>query len=203
MSWNLEGTFFEACPCDVACPCITSAFLAPADVERCRMVLAFHVTSGEIDGVDVSGLNVALAGETPAVMWDGNWRIGMFLDAGATPDQSEKLRALFAGELGGPMEMIAGMTSERLGVEVVSIKYIDDGRHHRVEIGDHGEIEIEDFVPPQNPEGEIYKLINAFHPVSPTLTIAKQTTSRFSAFGLDFSGLEGRWADWASFAWAA
>jgi hypothetical protein len=202
MTWHLEGSFFEACPCDVACPCVTSAFNAPADVDRCRMVLAFHITSGEIEGVDVSHLNVALIGDTPPVMWDGNWRIGRFFDAAASDAQADKLRALFYGRLGGPMEMIASMTGEDLGEMVVPIKYDDDGRRHRVQLGDFADIEIEDFVPPQNPEGEVYRITGLFHPVSPTVTIATTTTSRFDAFGLRFS-YPGKWGDAASFAWAA
>jgi hypothetical protein len=201
MAWHLEGSFFESCPCDVVCPCITSAFMAPADVERCRMVLVFHIGSGEIEGVDVSGLNVAMVGDTPAIMWEGNWRVGMFMDAAASPQQADKLGALFSGKLGGPMEMLAGLTGERLGVEVAPIQYVDDGRRHRVQIGDFAEIEIEDFVPPQNPEGEVYKLTGLFHPVNSTVTIAQTTTSRFNAFGMEFSH-EGKWGDAAPFSWA-
>jgi hypothetical protein len=32
MAWHLEGSAFETCPCDVVCPCVTSAFTGPADV---------------------------------------------------------------------------------------------------------------------------------------------------------------------------
>lgn len=62
MAWHLEGSFLEACPCDMVCPCITSGFTAPADVERCHMVLAFHIDAGEVEGVDVGGLTVAMIG---------------------------------------------------------------------------------------------------------------------------------------------
>ena len=202
MAWRLEGSFFESCPCEVVCPCVTSAFTMPADVERCRMVLAFHIGSGEVEGVDVSGLNVAMVGDTPPVMIDGNWRVGMFMDASASQEQADKLGAVFSGQLGGPMEMFAALTGENLGVEVVPIEYVDDGRRHRVQIGDVAEIEVEDFVPPQTPEGEVYQLTNIFHPVNSTLNIARTITSRFNAFGLEFSH-EGKFADSAPFSWAA
>ncbi len=102
MTWHLEGSAFETCPCDVVCPCVTSAFTAPADVERCHLVLSFHIDSGEVDGVDVSGLNVTMFGDTPAIMAEGNWRLGWFMDAAASEEQAEKLRAVFSGQLGGP-----------------------------------------------------------------------------------------------------
>jgi hypothetical protein len=202
MAWHVEGSAFETCPCDVVCPCITSAFTAPADVERCHLVLSFHIDAGEVDGVDVSGLNVTMFGDTPAVMAEGNWRLGWFMDASASEEQADKLRAVFQGELGGPPEMFAQMMGENLGVEVAPIEYADDGRRHRVRIGDFAEMEVEDFVPPQNPEGEVFKLTNIIHPVNSTLNIAPTITSRFNAFGHEFS-YEGKYGHSAPFSWAA
>lgn len=47
----------RALPLRSGLPCITSAFTAPADVERCLTVLAFQINSGEeVEGVDVTGL---------------------------------------------------------------------------------------------------------------------------------------------------
>ncbi|HZD69403.1 MAG TPA: DUF1326 domain-containing protein [Actinomycetes bacterium] len=209
MAWRVEGSFLEACPCDMVCPCITSGFTAPADVDPCRMVLAFHIDSGEIEGVDVSGLNVAMIGETPPVMGDGNWRVGMFMDAAASKEQADKLGAVFSGQLGGPMAWFAKFVGENLGAEVVPIEYVDDGRRHRVRIGDLGEIEVEDFRAPQTPQevaplayaGEIYKLTDILHPVSSTVNLARPITSRVNAFGLELSG-EGKFGDSTRFSWA-
>src|SRR5215212_10601707 len=118
MAWHLEGTFFEQCPCDTVCPCITSAFTKPADVERCLLVLVCHIDSGEVEGVDVSDLSVAMFGDTPPVMADGNWRVGMFMDEAASQEQADKLGAVFSGQLGGPPEFFVGLVGENLGVEV-------------------------------------------------------------------------------------
>src|SRR3954449_11529412 len=79
MSWSLSGRYFENCSCDVVCPCTASLSLG-ADYERCQVVLVFHVDEGEIEGVDVSGLTVAAIGDTPKVMTDGNWRLGVLMD---------------------------------------------------------------------------------------------------------------------------
>jgi len=174
----------------------------PADTERCRLVLVFHIDSGEVEGVDVSGLSVAVLVDSPQVMADGNWRVGMLLDAAASQEQAEKLGAVFSGQLGGPMAVLSGLITENLGVEVAPIEYADDGRRHRVQIGDLAEIEVEDFVPPQVPEGEPYKLKNIFYPPNSTLTIARATTSHFNAFGLEFSH-EGKNGLSAPFSWAA
>ena len=202
MAWHLQGSYFEHCPCDQVCPCITSAFTAPADVERCLTVLAFHIDSGQVEGVDVNGLTVGMFIDAPRVMADGNWRVGLFMDAVASQEQASKLAAVFSGQLGGPPQMFAAMAGENLGVETAPMQYADDGRRHRIQIGDLAEIQIEDFVPPQNPSGEVYQLTNIMHPVNSTQNIATATTSRFSAFGQKFSH-QGKYAQSAPFSWAA
>ena len=97
MAWRFEGTYFENCSCDMICPCTHSGFSMPADYERCRVLLAFHIDSGDVDGVDVSDLGFAMFVDTPPVMADGNWRMGLFLDDAASPSQAEKLGAVLSG----------------------------------------------------------------------------------------------------------
>lgn len=201
MAWRLEGTYFENCNCDMVCPCSTSGLTMPADNDRCRVVLAFHVDSGEVDGVDVSNLSVAVLADTPPVMADGDWRVGLFMDEAASPEQADKLGAVFSGELGGPMELLAPLIGEVLGMETAPIEYVDDGRRHRVRIGDFVEMEIEDFVPPQTPEGEVSKVTGVLHPANSTLTIARATDSQVKAFGLEFSNV-GKNGHSAPFSWS-
>jgi hypothetical protein len=73
----------------VACPCGASNLALPVDDERCQALLAFHVDSGEIDGVEISDTNVALFADTRNRMSDRGWRLGAFLDAAAFEEQSE------------------------------------------------------------------------------------------------------------------
>jgi hypothetical protein len=202
MAWRVEGTYFENCSCDMVCPCTTSGLTMPADTERCRVLLAFHIDSGDVDGVDVSNLSVAVLADTPQVMSDGNWRVGVFMDAAASQEQAEKLGALFSGQIGGPMAMLAPLIGEMMGVEVTPIEYVHADRRHSVKIGDFVDIEVEDFVPPLNPQGEVSKLTGMFHPANSTLTIAQATRSRINAFGLELSQ-EGKNGHSAPFSWAA
>src|SRR5437588_10823905 len=129
MAWWADGTYFENCSCNMVCPCTTSGLSMPADYERCRVVLVFHVGRGEIDGTDVSGLTAAIVADTPRLMSEGNWRVGLFLDAAASDDQAQKLGAVFGGQAGGPMAMVTPLIGEMLGLERAPIEYADDGRH--------------------------------------------------------------------------
>src|SRR2546423_5014370 len=101
MAWRLDGTYFESCSCDAVCPCPWSALTAKATLDRCRALLAYHVESGEIEGVDVSRLNFALFLDTPQVMSQGNWRVGVYLDDAASDSQAEQLGAVLSGQAGG------------------------------------------------------------------------------------------------------
>ena len=119
MAWRLEGTYFESCSCDAVCPCTWSALTAKATLDRCRALLAYHVASGEIDGVDVGGLSFALFLDTPPVMSEGNWRVGVYLDDAASDSQAERLGTVLSGQAGGPPAMLGPLIGEMLGVEGV------------------------------------------------------------------------------------
>lgn len=200
MAWNLEGTYFETCSCEVICPCTASLALA-ADYDRCRVTLVFNITQGEVAGTDVSGLKVAAIGDTPKVMSEGNWRLGVFLDAAASDEQAEKLGAVFGGQLGGPMEALGPLVSENLGVERATIEIREEGLRHSVKIGDAIDFEIEDVVPFGVESGKPARVSGIFHPAGSELTISKATRSRINAFGIEYEGKSGFSS--SRFAWAA
>jgi hypothetical protein len=200
MAWKLAGTYFETCSCDVVCPC-TASLANGADYDRCRVTLVFNVVDGEIEGTDVSGLRVAAVADTPKVMTDGNWRLGVFIDAAASDEQAEKLGAVFGGQLGGPMAGLVPLVGENLGVERAPIEIHEEGLRHSVRIGDAVDFEIEDIVPFGVESGEPARMTGIFHPVGSELTIAKATRSRIDAFGVAY---EGRSAfSNSSFSWVA
>jgi hypothetical protein len=51
-----------------------------ATYDYCRVTLVFAIRDGEVEGTDVGGLNFAAIADTPKVMTDGNWRLGLFVD---------------------------------------------------------------------------------------------------------------------------
>ena len=201
MAWRLEGAYTENCNCEVVCPCVASAFAAPATYERCNAVLAWHIDSGEVDGTDVSDLSVVLVLDTPRQMSEGNWRVGMFMDDRASEEQAEKLGGIFSGQMGGPLANFVPLISENLGMEVASIEHIDDGLRHRVRVGDAIDVEIEDLVSPVDPDGPLPKLTQTRHPANSDMTPARSLSARVQGLGIDFSG-EGKSGISTRFSWS-
>jgi hypothetical protein len=182
------------------CPCNFS-FDHGATYDYCRATLVFNIRSGAIEGTDVSGLKAAVIIDTPKVMTEGNWRIGMFVDESSTDEQLEKLTAVFGGQLGGPMAGLAPLVGEMLGVERASIEIVDDGLRHSVKIGSAIDFEIEDIVPFGVETGEPVRLVGVFHPVSSEFNAAEATRSQISAFGIEYEGKTG--ISTSEFSWAA
>jgi hypothetical protein len=190
MAWKLEGSYFETCSCEVVCPCTASLALG-ADYDRCRVVLVFAVREGDVEGTDVSGLTVAAVADTPKVMSEGNWRMGVFIDEAASEEQAEKLGAVFGGQLGGAFAALGPLVAENLGVQRAPIEVREDGLHHSVKIGDAIDFEIEDVVPFGVESGEPARMTGIFHPVGSELTISRATRSSINAFGIEYEGKAG------------
>jgi hypothetical protein len=72
MAYHLEGDLLEVCDCKVLCPCWIGE---DPDNGTCRSSLAYRIEKGEIEGVDVSGLNFATAVFIPGNVLKGGWRI--------------------------------------------------------------------------------------------------------------------------------
>jgi hypothetical protein len=200
MAWKLEGTYFETCSCDVVCPC-TASLANPATRDRCNVTLVFNVVDGDVEGTDVSGLTVAAIADTPKVMTDGNWRLGVFIDGAASDEQADKLGAVFSGALGGPMQALGPLIGENLGVERQAIEVREDGLRHSVKIGEAVDFEIEDIVPFGVETGEPARLTGIFHPAGSELTISRATRSNIDAFGIRYEGKSG--FSRSNFSWAA
>jgi hypothetical protein len=200
MAWNLEGTYFETCSCDFMCPC-NASLSHGATYDFCRVTLVFNITSGEVEGTDVSGLTVAAIAETPKVMTEGNWRLGVFVDDKASDEQMEKLLGVFSGQLGGPMEALGPLVGENLGVERAPIEVREEGLRHSVKIGDAIDFEIEDVVPFGVETGEPARLTGIFHPAASEFTIAEAQGSNINAFGIQYEGKSG--LSTANWSWAA
>jgi hypothetical protein len=200
MSWNVKGSYVETCSCELMCPCNLSLDHG-ATYDYCRVTLVFNIREGSVEGTDVAGCKIALIADTPKVMTEGNWRVGVFVDDAASEDQFERLVQVFSGQLGGPMAGLAPLIGEMLGVERAAIVIEEEGLQHSVRVGGVIDFEIEDIVPFGVETGEPVRFSGMFHPVGSDLTMAEAKRSRISAFGITYEGKSG--LSKSDFSWAA
>ena len=197
MSWNLKGSYAETCACELMCPCNLSLDHG-ATYDFCRVTLVFEIREGEVEGTDVSGLNVALIADTPKVMTEGNWKLGVFVDERASEEQGEKLVQVFSGQAGGPMAGLAPLVGEVVGVERAAISHtIADGAG-TLTVGDKVDCAMEPY---RGPDGSATTLNNSIFstvPGSPAY-VAKASHERVDVDGIGQWELEGKNAiqsDW-------
>ena len=77
MAYKLEGSMLEVCNCEVICPCWVGE---DPDRGTCDAAIAWHFDTGTVDGVNVSGLTIALAAHIPGNALKGNWRVVIYVD---------------------------------------------------------------------------------------------------------------------------
>ena len=200
MPWALKGSYVETCSCELMCPCNLS-FAHGATYDFCRVTLVFNIREGAADDTDLAGCKAVLIADTPKVMTEGNWRVGVFVNDDATDAQFDKLVQVFSGQLGGPMAGLAPLIGEMLGVERAAIEVEDDGLRHSVRVGTAIDFEVEDVVPFGVETGEPVKFSGMFHPAGSDLTMAEAKRSRINAFGIQYEGKTG--LSKSDFSWTA
>jgi hypothetical protein len=120
MGYRLQGKVLEACTCQIICPCWVAR---DPDGGKCEGAMAYQVESGTIDGVDVSGLTIAMLANIPGNVTAGNWRVIVFVDANANDDQEKALLEVFSGKAGGPVADFASLIGEIVEVQKVPITF--------------------------------------------------------------------------------
>ena len=132
MSYQLEGRLLEVCTCNVLCPCWVGE---DPDNGTCDGVLAWQVDKGNISGLDVSGHTLVVLCHIPGNILQGNWRVRVYVDDQATPEQKEALLNVWTGKLGGPVADLAKLVGEVVAVEQVPIAFEVKGADGTLKVG--------------------------------------------------------------------
>ena len=138
--WKLSGIYFEACSCDIACPC---TFLSAPTTGECTALVGWHIESGNFSNTNLDGLNVALAIYAPGHMLEVKWKAAVYLDETATASQKDALTQIFTGQVGGHPAMLTSFVGEVLGIKSAPIEFEANGRQRRLKVGDVAEVEVE------------------------------------------------------------
>lgn len=138
--WQLQGTYFETCNCEAACPCV---FLSPPTQGHCTALVAWHIDRGRYAEVALDGLNVALAVYAPGTMIETQWTAAAYLDDEADSEQEAALHTIFGGKAGGHPATLASFIGKMLGAKSLPMQFHSDGKRSSLIIPGIAEAEIE------------------------------------------------------------
>ncbi len=194
--WQVRGTYFEACNCMPACPCNFTN--APTEGE-CKVVVAWHVEEGRYGEVDLAGLNAAFFAHAPGHMMETKWRVALYTDERANPQQAEALGKIFSGQQGGHLAALGPFIGEVMGVKAVPIEYRAEGTRRSVRIGNVAEADIEALQGQGGRPVEVHNVPFTVVPDEP-LVVAKASRYRYDDYGItvDISGRNGYYSPFAS-----
>lgn len=178
MSWQISGRMLEVCSCKSACPCA----LGPAEPDQgwCSGALTFAIDRGESGGVDLSGRSVLWLIDLPKDFANGDGTVRLYIDDAADERQHTELEAIFRGEKGGAVEVLASLVSEWRPTESAPISIGGEG-DISLSVGGVGSAELKTI---RNGAGEATAVVNA--PVLGLIAIdradlARSDGARFSA----------------------
>jgi len=160
--WSLAGTYFEACNCDVTCPCY---FFSPPTEEECTVFIAWHIDNGKFDDIKVDGLNVALAAHrlrTASWKDEGSGCL-LYVDERATQDQKAALTRIFSGQAGGVPAVVTRVVGRLLGVGSAAIEYKVEEKKRSLRIPGVLDVEIEALPGQDGTEITLTNLPNGIH----------------------------------------
>jgi hypothetical protein len=151
MPYQLEGQILEVCDCKVLCPCWIGE---DPDNGTCDSIVAYHVDSGTIEGVDVGGLTLVTMSHIPGNVLKGNMKSVIFIDDRATADQDAALRRAFGGQAGGPLADLATLQAE-IRWERAPVDFSVVEGHGTLKVGSVAEADMEPY---RGPHGQVTTL---------------------------------------------
>jgi hypothetical protein len=188
-NWKLEGTYFESCNCEVACPCV---FLNSPTEEECTVIVGWHIKNGKYEGISLNDLNVAIAVNSPGHMAQVKWNAALYFDNKASEEQKTALTQIFTGQVGGHPARLVSHVGNVLGLKTVPIQYNENGKHRSLKISNLADIEIEAIEGQGGAEVTIENHPLCIAPGYPAV-VAKSKKLNFKDYNLDLeiSGKNG------------
>ncbi len=142
MAYQLEGSLLEVCTCNILCPCWVGE---DPDGGKCDGVLSWHFEKGDVNGTDVSGRTFTILTHIPGNILEGNWKVVVYIDDGATDEQQQALLDVWTGKLGGPVADLAQLVGEVMAVERAPTTFEVEGVKGTLKIGSAIHAEMEPF----------------------------------------------------------
>ena len=194
--WSVAGPYFEACNCEAICPCrrVGSTSGGRSTYGVCDFALGWTVARGEADSLDLSGLEVVMAGSYDDDEPGSPWRVVLYVDDRATAEQHDALAAIFLGRAGGTtLTNFARLIGEVYAVRSAAITIDHTPERRRIAAG--GWVSVRELEPVSS--GEIVSCGIPGHDHPGTEVIAEQLAVREEKLRFEVSGRCGFAADFA------
>ena len=183
MGYQLEGNLLEVCDCNVLCPCWIGE---NADNGTCDAIVSWNFEKGTVDGTDVTGLTLAVVGHIPGNILQGNWKVALFVDDRATPQQEQALVNVWSGKLGGPVADLAKLIGEVVAVQRAPIAFTVREGKGKLTIGGVAEAEMAPYKGPGDQVTTLHNSVFSTIPGSPAyVSKASQYKRTTSGLGLN------------------
>ena len=110
MTWEVSGSYYEACNCAVVCPCRRHGDRrgGRSTYETCDFVLSWLIAQGHVDGRDLSRLSTVMVGSFSDAEPRTPWRVTLFVDETADEVRQRDLADVFLGRIGGDTHRLYG-----------------------------------------------------------------------------------------------
>jgi len=135
-SYHILGSYYEACNCDAVCPCRRQDDLpgGRSTYGDCDFLLSWRITEGFLGAVNLSGLDVSIAGTYNDDVGDDIWSVYIYIDEAASEPQFEALSQIYSGQAGGNLAVTANF-STILGIKAAEIRLDHTGGTETIHIG--------------------------------------------------------------------
>ena len=105
LSWRVAGLYFEACNCELVCPCYSAQ---PPTYGYCEGNCAWHIEQGRYGELSLDGLNVIMVVRCDGYMRETKWKCWFYMDDRATSQQFDALTQIFTASDGGQLGKVFG-----------------------------------------------------------------------------------------------
>jgi hypothetical protein len=189
MAWRIAGSYAASCSCNLICPCPVDGTPTGPD-DECKGFIVFSIQDGNLDEVDLSGVNFALYNHFPSNLTAGNWKVAIVVDSGASDEQAQAIERICKGEEGGPFGELSNFYGEYLGTERDSVTF-SDGDRPTASVGSSSEMT---FEPLEGPDGSPTTVKGAMFGFAPEYRIGRGP-GKSDRFGLSYEPIYAEAAD--------
>jgi hypothetical protein len=139
--------------------------------------MLIDIKSGDIDGVDVSGVTVAWSAEWPKGFLSGEGKGRVYFDPSTSSEQRAALEPVITGQEGGDLEPVGGVVPTWLDSQEASIEVSTSDGTTRFTVGDVGEGVLD---PIRNPAGEVTRVLAMPSAFAPETILGRGQGSRWT-----------------------